>query len=235
MHQAQLGNSIMNDLVRNSRGVGKVTLTFTSLLVALLIALIILSSITSSQISALQTTNSQLQNNGTSLQSQYNQLESEYQQLQSEVSSQTPQTATPQIEDLQNQIQNLQSQLQTANTIIAQLQGPTGILPVYSDLGYVQVGFSSGYYALQLSLKNTGTTPITQIYVTIASIQIAMNFTYLNATVSENSPLPAYQTASGRQNVSPPVMGSGTYSLIIQGLASNGTTYTYQTNMTSHA
>ena len=79
-----------------------------------------------------------------------------------------------------------------------------------------------------------GTVPITQVYVTLNSIQIAMTFDYLNTTVNADSPLPAYQTATGRQNVSPPIYSSRTYPLIIQALTTNGTIYTYQTTITSH-
>ena len=227
----------MNSLIRNSRGVGKVTLTFTSVIVVLFIAIIALGFVMSNRIDTLQTANnslqsqvSSLQNNLNNLQSQYDQLNSAYQQLQSS----NPSSQTSQIISLQNQIASLQSQLLNATALIAQLQGPTGILPVYTDLGYVGPDLNNGAYYLQLSLKNTGTVPITQVYVTLNSIQIAMTFTYLNTTVSATSPLPSYQTATGRQNVSPPIYSSGTYSLLVQALATNGTIYTYQTTITSH-
>jgi TolA-binding protein len=177
-----------------------------------------------SQVTSLQTSNKQLQNDYNNLQSQFDQLNSEYQQLQS--TDNTSQTS---------QIANLQSQLLNATALIAQLQGPTGILPVYSDLGWVGSDTYHGTYYLQLSLKNTGNVPITQVYVTLNSVQITMTFTYLNTTVNADAPLPSYQTATGRQNVSPPIDSpSKTYPLIIQALATNGTIYTYQTTITSH-
>ena len=134
---------------------------------------------------------------------------------------------------LMEQYEILQSQLLNATALIAQLQGPTGILPVYMDLANVGP-LNGGAYFLQLSLKNTGTVPITQVFVTLDSVQITMTFTYLNTTISADTPLPSYQTATGRQNVSPPIMGVGTYPLIIQAIATNGTIYTYQTTITSH-
>lgn len=179
-----------------------------------------------SQVSSIQTTNDQLQNNYNNLQSQYNQLNATYQQLQATYSS----SQTSQMAALQNQIDSLQSQLSNATALIVQLQGPTGILPVYSDLGWT--GFA---YYLQLSLKNTGSVPITQIYVTLDSIQITIMFSYLNATVNGNAPLPPYQTAIGRQNVSPPIdTPNKAYPLTIQALTTNGTIYTYQTTITTH-
>jgi hypothetical protein len=102
------------------------------------------------------------------------------------------------------------------------------------DLGYVGPQYSGGAYFLQLSLKNTGTIPITQIFVTLYSTRIQIDFTYLNTTVSADTPLPSYQTAAGIQNVSPPITSVGTYPLIIQALATNGTIYTYETTITSH-
>jgi FtsZ-binding cell division protein ZapB len=228
----------MNGLIKNSRGVGKVTLTFTSVIVVLFIAIIALGFAMSntidslqSQVSSLQTTNNQLQQNFDNLQSQFNHLNSEYQQLQStDNPSQTSQTAS-----LQSQIANLQSQLLNATTLIAQLQGPTGILPTVSDLGWVGPDTYHGAYYLQLSLKNTGNVPITEVYVTLNSVQITMTFSYLDTTVNANAPLPSYQTATGRQNVSPPIdTPSKTYPMIIQALTTNGTIYTYQTTITSH-
>ena len=128
----------VNSLIRNSRGVGKVTLTFTSVIVVLFIAIIAFGFVMSNRIDTLQTANnfiqsqvSSLQNNLNNLQSQYDQLNSAYQQLQSS----NPSSQTSQIISLQNQIASLQSQLLNATALIAQLQGPTGILPVYSDLG----------------------------------------------------------------------------------------------------
>jgi hypothetical protein len=87
---------------------------------------------------------------------------------------------------------------------------------------------------LQLSLKNTGPVPITQIFITLNSVQIPMTFNYLNSTVSTSTPLPAFQTANGGLNVTPPINGVGTYPLVIQALATNGTIYTYQITITSH-
>jgi len=175
-----------------------------------------------SQFTCLQSSDSQLQSNYTSLQSQYTSLQSTYNLSQTQIAS------------LQSQMASLQSQLLNATALIAQLQGPTGILPVYMDLGYVGPQYSGGAYFLQLSLKNTGTVPITQIFVTLYSTQIPMAFTYLNTTVSAGAPLPSYQTATGIQNVGQTINSIGTYPLIIQALATNGTIYTYQTTITSH-
>ena len=121
-----------------------------------------------------------------------------------------------------------------ASSLIAQLQGPTGILPTYSDLSYVGPVGSGGAYWLQLSLKNTGSIPITQIFVTINAVQVSIPFTYLGSTVSTSNPLPAYQTASGKLNVTPPINNIGTYPLVIQASATNGTVYSYQTTITAH-
>jgi len=196
------------------------------------ISIVTLSLLMSNRIDTLQTANNSLQsqvnslqNNLNNLQSQYDQLNNEYQQLLSS----TPSSQTSQITNLQNQIASLQSQLLNATAIISQLQGQTGILPVYMDLGTY-----AGSYYLQLSLKNTGTSPITEIFVTLNSVQIPMTFTYLNRTVNADTPLPLYQTATGRQDVSPPINNLGTYSLIIQALATNGTVYNYQTTITAH-
>ena len=103
------------------------------------------------------------------------------------------------------------------------------------DLGFVSapIGYNN-YYYLQLSLKNTGTLPITQIFVSINSVQLSMSFSYLNTTVNANSPLPSYQTATGNQHVTPPINSGGMYSLVIQALVTNGTVYTYQTTITAH-
>lgn len=99
------------------------------------------------------------------------------------IASQTSQIASlqSQIAVLNSNISSLQSQLSNATALIAQLQGPTGILPTYMDLNYVVPTGSSSYYFLQLSLKNTGTVPITQIFVTLNSVQIPIAFTYLNS------------------------------------------------------
>jgi very-short-patch-repair endonuclease/cell division protein FtsL len=209
----------------------KTTLTLASIILILSISMVALSVIMSNAIGTLQTTNnslenqlSSLQNDLDNLQSQYDQLNSEYQQLISNDSS----SQVSQIAELQSQIASLQSQLKDANDIIAQLQGQTGILPTYMDLGY------DGSYYLQLSLQNTGASPIAQIFVTLNSVSISMNFTYLDTIVDTNAPLPPYQTASGRENVSPPIGGVGEYPLIIQALATNGTNYNYQTTITAH-
>jgi uncharacterized phage infection (PIP) family protein YhgE len=156
-------------------------------------------------------------------------LNSEIDNLQSQIDSNGAQ-----ISNLNSQIDNLQSQLLDATALIAQLQGPTGILPTYMDLGWEGEDTYHGNYFLQLSLKNTETLPITQIYVTLDSVQIPMAFTYLNTTVNVASPLPSYQTAIGIQDVTPPVTHPGTYPLVIQAITNNGTIYTYQTTITSH-
>jgi hypothetical protein len=190
----------------------------------------------SKTIDSLQTEKTSLQSQFTSLQSSDSQLQSNYTSLQSQYTSLllTYNLSQTQIASLQGQIASLQSQLLNATALIAQLQGPTGILPVYMDLGYVGPTYGGGAYFLQLSLKNTGTVPITQIFITLYSTQISMAFTYLNTTVSAGAPLPSYQTATGVQNVTPPITNPGTYPLIIQALATNGTIYTYQTTITSH-
>ena len=156
--------------------------------------------------------------------------------LNSQVNTQQGQldSKDAQISNLNSQIDNLQAQLLDATALIAQLRGPTGILPTYMDLGWVGPDLNHGDYFLQLSLKNTGTVPITQIYVTIDSVQVAMTFTYLDTIVNVASPLPSYQTAIGLQDVTPPVLHPETYPLLIQAIANNGTIYTYQTTITSH-
>jgi hypothetical protein len=123
-----------------------------------------------------------------------------------------------------------------ATALIAQLQGPTGILPTYMDLDWEGENiYSGGAYYLQLTLKNTGNMPITQIVVTLKSTPITMTFTYLNNTVSAYAPLPSYQTAIGRQDVTSTVNSAQmTVPLVIQAIASNGTIYTYQTTISSH-
>ncbi len=163
------------------------------------------------------------------LQASYNSLQSSYNNLQTSKNS-----LQSQIAGLNATIVSLESQLLNATALIAQLQGPTGILPVYMDLGYIGATLYGGAYFLQLSLKNTGSVPITQIFVTLASVQITMSFTYLNTTVSADTPLPSYQTAIGLKNVTPPITNKGTYPLIIQAIATNGTIYTYQTTINAH-
>ena len=143
-------------------------------------------------------------------------------------------SATADNTQLQNQIASLQSQLLDAIALIAELQGPTGILPTYMDLGWVGPTLNDGNYFLQLSLKNTGTVPINQMFVTIDSVQLPMTFSYLNTTVSAANPLPSYETATGIQDATPPVLHPETYPLLIQAIAANGTIYTYQTTITSH-
>lgn len=115
----------MKNLIRNSKAVGKVTFSFTSLIVALTVALIVSGFILSNRIDSLQTTNSQLQNNYGALQSQYDELNNAYQSLKS--TNPTSQNS---------QIASLQSQLKDANDLIANLQGQTGILPTYMDLKF---------------------------------------------------------------------------------------------------
>jgi len=234
----------MNRLIRNSRAVGKVTLTFTSLILILSISIVALSLILSNRIDTLQTTNNSLesqlttlQNNLSDLQSQYDQLNSDYQQLQSgNPSSQSSQIINlqNQIESLESQIASLESELMNATATISDLRGQTGILPSYMDLGWVGPDLNNGNYFLQLAIKNTGTVPINQIYITIDSVQMAMTFTYLNDTVNAVTPLPPYETATGIQDVTPPVIHTETYPLLIQATATNGTIYTYQTTITSH-
>lgn len=209
---------------------------FTGVIVVLLVAMIALGFVMSKTIDSLQTERTSLQSQFTCLQSSDSQLQSNYTSLQSQYTSlqSTYNLSQTQIASLQSQMASLQSQLLNATALIAQLQGPTGILPVYMDLGYVGPQYSGGAYFLQLSLKNTGTVPITQIFVTLYSTQIPMAFTYLNTTVSAGAPLPSYQTATGIQNVGQTINSIGTYPLIIQALATNGTIYTYQTTITSH-
>ena len=101
------------------------------------------------------------------------------------------------------------------------------------DLSYVGQYSSGGSYFLTLALKNTGSTPITQILVNINAQQIPLTFKYLDKAVNSETPLPAYQTATGYQDVTPPINNAGTYPLIIQALASNGTVYSYQTTISS--
>jgi prefoldin subunit 5 len=210
---------------------GKVTLTFTSIIVCLLIAIILLGSTLSTRIDALQSANSQLQDNYDNLQTQYNQLNSQYQELKTKP---TPTiSANSDTAQLQSQITSLQKQLTDATALIAELQGPTGILPTYMSLKYEGPVSSGGSYFLQISLKNTGEVAINQILVTIKSEQISMPFTYLDKTVSTTDPLPAFQIATGRQDVTPPINNAGTYPLVIQALATNGTIYTYQTTITN--
>ena len=189
-------------------------------------------------------------NNISKLQSQVNSLGQQIQSLsqqlaeaRSTVQSQSATLAdkTSQIANLWNQITglndtvaSLQSQLANATGLIAQLQGQTGILPTYMDLHYVGPTGSPSYYFLQLSLKNTGTVPIKQIFVTLNSVQIPMTFTYLNSTISADTPLPSYQTTNGGQSVTPPINNVGTYPLVIQAWATNSSVYTYQATITTH-
>ena len=103
------------------------------------------------------------------------------------------------------------------------------------DLGWVGQDLNNGNYYLQLWLKNTGTVPITQIYVTLNSVQIAMTFTYLNTIVNADSPLSSYQTAIGVQDVTPPISHPDEpYPILIQAITTNGSIYTYQTTISSH-
>ena len=160
-------------------------------------------------------------------------LNSQVADLQSQISILQSSASSNSLE-FQTQIASLQSQLLDASALIAQLQGPTGILPTHMDIGWVGQDLNNGNYFLQLSLKNTGTIPITQIFVTLNSVQIPMTFTYLNTTVNVASPLPSYETAIGLQDVTPPVLHTDTFPLVIQAMANNGTIYTYQTTINSH-
>ena len=196
-----------------------------------------------SQITTLQTQNIKLQSNNSQLQSIDDSLQFSNSQLQRQIESLQIQLATLQTQystlqsnnsQFQSQITTLQLQLFNATALIAQLTGTAGISPTYIDLNYVAPTGSSSYYFLQLSLKNNGTVPITQIFVTLNSIQIPMTFTYLNSTISADTPLPSYQTTTGSQHVTPPILNIGTYPLIIQASTNNGTIYTYQTTITAH-
>jgi very-short-patch-repair endonuclease len=229
--------TIVENQPKKSRLNRKTTLAFSSIILILCISMGALSLTLSNKIGTLQIANtsfenqvSSLQNDLVNLQSQYDQLISEYQLLQSGNTS----SLTSQITDLQNQIESLNSQLLEATDIIAQLRGQTGILPTYMDLGWVGPDLNNGNYFLQLSLKNTGDVPINEIFVTLNSVQIAMTFTYLNTTVNAGTPLPSYETATGIQDATPPVLHSETYPLLIQAIAANGTTYNYQTTITAH-
>jgi len=172
----------------------------------------------------------------TSLQGQLSSESSQISSLQSQLSSAEINATSlqNQLNSANSQISSLQAQLSNATALIAQLQGPTGVLPTYMDLSYVGPYPSGGAYYLQLSVKNTGPVPITGIFVTLYSQTITMGFTYLNATVSANLPLPSYQTATGRQDVTSTVNSPGVYSLIVQATATNGTIYTYQTTITTN-
>ena len=76
------------------------------------------------------------------LNSQIDNLQSQIDILQSSGSSD--------YRELQSQIASLQSQLLDATALIAQLQGPTGIIPTYMDLGWVGQDLNNGDYYLQL-------------------------------------------------------------------------------------
>jgi cell division protein FtsB len=167
------------------------------------------------------------------LNSQITNLQSQIANLQTQIDA-LESSGSSEYALLQSQIASLQSQLLNATALIAQLQGPTGILPTYMDIGWVGSDLNHGNYFLQLSLKNTGNVPINQIYITINSVQMGMTFTYLNNTVSAATPLPPYEIATGIQDVTPPVEHTDTYPLLIQATATNGTIYTYQTTITSH-
>jgi hypothetical protein len=187
-------------------------------------------------INNLQAQISSLNEQTQSLSSQLATAQGTVQSQSSTISSQSSQISSlqGQVSSLNSNIANLQTQLANATALIAQLQGPTGILPTYSDLNYIGPSYSGGAYWLTLTLKNTGPIPVTQVFVTINSNQVNIPFTYLNATVSSSNPLPAYQTCTGRLNVTPPINNAGTYPLVIQAVASNSTVYTYQTTIVSH-
>jgi len=225
----------MKNLSGYSKAVSKVV--FIAVAIVLIIAFVALGFVMSTRIDSLQTDKTSLQNQITTLQASnsqlqnnYNQLNAEYQQYQSIARTQNL-TQISQLSNLQSQIASLQSQLSNATALITQLQGPTGILPTYMDLG---IGAYTGAYWLELSLKNTGPVPITQIFVTLNSIQLPMTFTYLNASISANAPLPPYETATARENASPCNIDNAMYPLVIQAVANNGTIYTYQTTIHSH-
>lgn len=225
----------MANILSNSKAISRTI--FIVSVAALLIIFVAVSFIEYYQVNNLQLSNSKLQTDNQNLQTSNSQLQTSYNQLQSSQSSQSSSSLSQlqsEYDNLQSQYNNLQSQLSNATALIAKLQGPTGILPTYMDLGYVGEQTSGGSYILQLSLKNTGAVPITDVFVTLNSVQITMTFTYLSTTVSASSPLPSYQTATGSQNVTPPITDIGTYPLVIQALATNGTVYTYQTTITSH-
>lgn len=195
-----------------------------------------------SQIGVKASSISQLESQVSSLNQQVASLNQQLAASQNTVQSQTATVTSQasqmsslqsQITTLNNNIASLQSQLSNATALIVQLQGPTGILPTYMDLHYVAPTGSPSYYFLQLSLKNTGPIPVTQIFVTINSQKLTMPFTYLDSTVSASTPLPAYQTATGNKDVTPPVNWAGTYPIVIQAVANNGTIYTYQTTIST--
>jgi hypothetical protein len=109
-----------------------------------------------------------------------------------------------------------------------------------SVIGSVCVGFrfflelSQSFSFADLHQSILSALPITQIFVTLNSVQISMNFTYLDTIVDTYAPLPAYQTATGRADSTSPISGVGTYSLIIQAQATNGAIYNYQTTIIAH-
>ncbi len=221
----------MGCLIRNSKAVGKVTATFAVVIAALFIALIVLSVLMSNKIDVLQKNNNSLQTQVSSLQTTNNQLQTNYNQLQNNYNN-----LYSQFNNFQNGIQQLESQLSSSTALIAQLQGPTGIMPTFMDLDWEGENvYSGGAYFLHLTLKNTGAVPITQIIITLNSVPITMTFTYLNSTVNSDTPLPSYQTAIGRQDVTSIVNSAKmTVPLVIQAITTNGTIYTYQTTITSH-
>lgn len=179
--------------------------------------------------SQIDTYNSQVED----LNSQIDNLENQIDILETQITI-LQSTKSSEVIQLENQVKNLQSQLLDATNLIADLHGPTGILPTYLDLDYVGTTLDNGNYFLELSIRNTETLPITQIHVTLNSVPIPMSFLYLNTIVNSASPLPLYQTATGRQDVTPPISHPGTYNLVIQAVTSNGTIYTYQTTIESH-
>jgi hypothetical protein len=222
------------NIQNNSKAVSRTV--FIASVIAILIISAVVVSFEYNQVNSLQSSINKLQTDQDELQTSYNQLQATYNQLQTtynQLLSSRSSSNQAEITNLQNQIASLQSQLSDATTLVSKLRGPTGILPTYSSLAYVGPVSSGGSYFLQLSLKNTGTVPIKEIFVTINSVPITMTFTYLDTIISTSAPLPSYQTATGRQNVTPPVNNAGTYSLIIQAIATNGTIYTYQTTISS--
>ncbi len=167
------------------------------------------------------------------LNSQIGNLNSQITNLQSQIDTLT--STGGEEGQLRSTIASLQSQLSNASALIAQLRGPTGIMPTYAELLFVGPGgVQGGDYYLQLSLKNTGNVPIANIFVTLNSQPISMTFSYLNVTISTINPLPPYETATGREKVTTVLGSVNNVPLLIQATASNGTIYTYQTQVTGH-
>jgi uncharacterized protein YoxC len=214
--------------------VSKITVALSVVIIVLLLTITSIGFIGVTNTNELQTRYDKLESDFQGLTTNYNNLQSQYQHLsETQTADQNSQINNLQsrVNSLNGEISSLQTQLANATALISKLQGPTGILPTYMDLSYNGPVMSGGYYFLQLTVKNTGTLPITQIYVTINSQQVTIPFNYLDSVVSSSSPLPSYQTATGSKNVTPPINNAGTYPLVIQALTNNGTIYTYQTTI----